>query len=210
MIRSYSSVAIAALVLAAASAGAQTDQTMAEGTGVSGELQPLNPIGGTPVSGLASIVSENGTLTLRVEAEGLSPGMHLAHVHGFAEPDPGQSSCPGDDADTNGDGIVDLIETREAAGVTMIPFSSDPASLSIQTDTYPAADGSGRLSYRQSVDPASLSAALDAQFGTPLALSRRVVFVHGVPEGTDLPETARSLEGVPAHVTLPVACAELE
>lgn len=210
MIRSYSSVTIAALVLAAAPAGAQTDQTTAAETEVSGELQPVNAVGGTPVSGSVSIIPEDGALTLRLEAEGLSPGMHLAHVHGFTEPDPGQSSCPGEDADINGDGFADLIETRKAAGVTMIPFSSDPASLSIQTDTYPAADGSGRLSYRQSVDPASLSAAVEAQFGTPLALSRRAVFIHGVPEGTDLPETVQSLEGVPAHVTLPVACAELE
>jgi len=210
MTRSRNTFAIAALILAAAPVAAQTAQTAAADTDVSGELQPINAVGGTPVSGSASIVSEDGTLTLTLEAEGLSPGMHLAHVHGFAEPDPGQSRCPGDDADANGDGFVDLIETREAAGVTIIPFSAEPASLNIQTDTYPAADGSGQLSYRQSVGLSSLSAAVESQFGTPLALSRRVVFVHSVPEGTELPGTVQSLEGVPAHVTLPVACAELD
>ena len=207
---SLNTCAVAALVLAAAPVAAQTDQTTAADMEVSGELQAVNPVGGTPVSGSVSILPEDGMLTLALEAEGLSPGMHLAHVHGFAEPDPDQSSCPGDDADTNGDGFVDLIETREAAGVTMIPFSAEPASLDIQTDTYPAADGTGQLSYRQAVDLSALSAAVETQFGTPLALSRRVVFVHGVPEGTELPGTVQSLEGVPAHVTLPVACAELD
>jgi len=203
-----STLSIAALVLTAVPAAAQRDAE--EPVNVSGELQPVNPVGGTPVSGSVSIVSENGTLTLTLEADGLSPGMHLAHVHGYAEPDPAQSSCPGEDADSNGDGFIDLVETREAAGVTMIPFSADPASLVVQTDTYPAADGSGQLRYRQSVDLSSLSAAVGSEFDTPLAIARRVVFVHGLPEGTNLPDSAQSLEGVPAHVTLPVACAELD
>jgi len=202
-------LAIAAVLLAAAPVAAQTDGD-AETIDVSGELRPVNSIGGTPVSGTASIMSENGDLTLMLEAEGLSPGMHLAHVHGFPEPGPGESACPGEDADANGDGFVDLIETREAAGITMIPFSAEPASLIIQTDTYPAADGSGQLSYRQTVDLSSLSAAVGSEHQTPLAMARRVVFVHGVPEGTDLPDSVQSLEGVPAHVTLPVACAELD
>jgi hypothetical protein len=34
--------------------------------------------------------------------------------------------------------------------------------------------------------------------------------VHGVPERTELPETAQSLPDVPARVTLPIACGILE
>lgn len=54
-----------------------------------------------------------------------------------------------------------------------------------------------------------LSQAVQETFETPLALERRVVFVHALPEGADLPPTVASLEGVPARVTLPLACAEL-
>lgn len=208
MTRLRDTIATAAVLLAAAPALAQTPET--ETIDVSGELQAVNSVGGTPVSGTAAIRSENGTLILSLDAEGLSPGMHLAHVHGFEGPDPDDSACPGADADTNGDGFVDLIETREAAGVTMIPFSADPVSLIIQSETYPEADGSGRMEYRQSLPLTALSAAITSRFDTPLAASRRVVFVHGVPEGTNLPETVQSLEGVPAHLTLPIACAELD
>lgn len=41
-------------------------------------------------------------------------------------------------------------------------------------------------------------------------LGRMVVYVHGVPADTNLPDSVRSLPGVPAHVTLPVACAQLD
>ena len=38
---------------------------------------------------------------------------------------------------------------------------------------------------------------------------RRVIFLHGVPEDAQLPDTVQSLGDVPAHVTLPIACGEI-
>lgn len=55
-----------------------------------------------------------------------------------------------------------------------------------------------------------LQITLEAEFGTPLALPRRVVFIHGAPEGTGLPDSVQSLEGVPASVTVPIARAALD
>jgi hypothetical protein len=55
----------------------------------------------------------------------------------------------------------------------------------------------------------ALREAVAAQHGTPLTLERRVVFIHGAPNDATLPETVDSLMGVPAAVTLPLACAEL-
>lgn len=188
----------------ATAAAAQDDITAVEGT-----FQPLNPAG-EGISGTVSISPQGETLVITLEAEGLSPGMHLAHVHGFPEADPADAACPDAAADANGDGWVDLIETQELAGVTMIPFTDDPAGLAIQSESYPSTGDDGRISYEQSVGLDALRDSLEAEFGTPLALPRRVVFVHGVPEGTELPGSVRSLEGVPASVTIPVACAELE
>jgi len=176
---------------------------------VSGTLQPLNAFG-EGIAGDVTVMPGDGTVTIRLEAEGVSPGMHLAHIHGFAVAEPQNAACPGPGADTNDDGVVDLIETREVAGVTMIPFTDAPASLSIQSENYPTASEDGRLRYDQSVDVSELRDAVQAAFGTPLALPQRVVFLHGAPEGADLPDSARSLEGVPAAVTIPIACAELD
>jgi hypothetical protein len=180
-----------------------------EVTPVEGAFQPLNPAG-DGISGTVSFTPEGDMLGITLEAEGLSPGMHLAHVHGFAESDPADATCPDATADANGDGWVDLIETQAAAGVTMIPLTDDPASLAIQSESYPSASDDGRMNYEQTVDPTALSEAVQAEFDTPLALPRRVVFIHGVPEGTDLPDSVQSLEGVPASVTMPIACAELD
>lgn len=200
MRRLFSAACFSAMATAAS---AQDDMTAVQGT-----FQPLNPAG-DGISGMVSLTAEGGMLGITLEAEGLSPGMHLAHVHGFAESDPADAACPDATADANDDGWVDLIETRAGAGVTMIPFTDDPASLAIQSDSYPSAGDDGRMNYEQTVDPAALRDAVEAEFGTPLALPRRVVFIHGVPEGTELPDSVQSLEGVPASVTMPIACAEL-
>jgi hypothetical protein len=114
------------------------------------------------------------------------------------------------EADANGDGIIDLIETREASGVTMVPLTDRPVSLEIGAQTYPKANDSGRLEYRQTIRLGQLESAMRKKFGTSTALEQRVVYIHGVPESTRLPDSVRSLEGVPAHVTLPIACAELQ
>jgi len=178
-------------------------------TAVHGTFQPLNPAG-EGISGTVSFTLEGDMLGVTLEAEGLSPGMHLAHVHGFAESDPADATCPDTTADANDDGWVDLIETQAAAGVTMIPFTDDPVGLAIQSESYPSAGDDRRMNYEQTVDPAALHDAVEAEFGTPLALPDRVVFIHGVQQGTELPDSVQSLEGVPASVTVPIACAELD
>lgn len=161
------------------------------------------------VSGTVSLEDKGGQLLIELEAKGLIAGMHMAHLHGFMTKDPAAASCPGSDADSNGDGIVDLIETEESAGVTLIPLTDDPAALAIHSDAYPIADEDGRISYSQLVDLAALEQAMNEEYGTPPALESRVLFIHGVPDEAELGDSVRSLEGVPASATLPIACAEL-
>lgn len=166
---------------------------------------------GRNVSGTARFEVQDNQLMITVNAEGLEPNiMHLQHLHSFEET-AGDASCPGMDADINKDGIVDLIETRENAGITMIPLHDNPASLEIKTETYPTADDQGRISYEQTVDLNELSSAYKEQFGLDtLDLSRHVLFIHGVGSDANLPQSVESLPEVPAHVTLPVACGEVE
>lgn len=52
-----------------------------------------------------------------------------------------------------------------------------------------------------------LQAAIKKQYGIDdLALEDRVIFIHGVPEGQKLPDSVQSLPGVPAYITVPIAC----
>lgn len=200
-----------AIPLIAVAAMAVVGQTPAIAETWRGEINPINQeqTGQVP-GGTLTVTVEGGEVSFELDSTGFSPGMHLAHLHGFAISDPQEARCPAPDADGNGDGFIDLIETEESAGTTMIPLTENMESLEIASQTYPEADGEGRMSYSRTIDLASLEEAVRERFDSPLALENRVLFVHGVAEDAGLPETVRSLEGVPAHVTLPIACAELE
>ncbi len=204
-------VPLAAAVLLAPLAGSGVGRAGAQELGrISGQIRPMNQEAtGQTVTGTLDLTRQDGTLVIEMTAAGLAPGMHLVHLHGYPSADPEDARCPTGLADENGDGVVDLVETRLAAGVTLIPLTKQPASLEIQSEGYPVADEAGRVTYRQAVDLEQLEAALAGRHGTPVALERRVLFIHGVPEGTVLPDSVRSLEGVPATVTVPIACADL-
>ena len=134
--------------------------------------------------------------------------MHLQHFHGFK--DNQDATCPTEVADVNHDGIVDLIETEPISGTTMVPFHDDPASMEIVRSTYPKADAGGVFHYQQTVSLKDLEEAFAKAFpDAKLDLDRRVVFIHGTLESTQLPASAASLGTIPAQVTLPIACGEI-
>jgi hypothetical protein len=91
----------------------------------------------------------------------------------------------------------------------MVPLTNDPASLEIAAEGYPEAGDDRSLTWQAQVATDALEEAVQQAYEGPLELPRRVVFLHGVPEATDLPDSVASLQGVPAHRTLPIACAEL-
>lgn len=135
--------------------------------------------------------------------------MHLGHIHGFTSDK--ASTCPPSNADINGDGVIDLIETEPYAGTTLIPFNGDPVGLKIKSDTYPVADKNGVLTYEKTVSLDKLDAAIKKEYHiNKLSLENRVIFIHGVPEGKSLPGSVKSLPGVPAYVTVPIACGEIK
>lgn len=160
-------------------------------------------------SGEATVEVRGDSLIVTVEATGLPPGMpHLQHFHGFEDGSP--ASCPGAEADDNGDGIIDVTETAAMAGTTMVPFHGDPTTMEIDADTYPRADDQGAYTYRHAVALQPLRSAFQDKFAGDLDLSRRVVFIHGVPADQALPETVETKAGLPAHATLPIACGPLQ
>ncbi|MEO9147122.1 MAG: hypothetical protein ABI237_16355 [Ginsengibacter sp.] len=174
------------------------------------QIKAINPqLSKSEVSGQAIFIVSNGQLKITMVLKGVSPGMHLSHIHGFISSK--AATFPPSNADTNGDGIIDLMETEPYSGVTLIPFNGDPVALKIKSDTYSVADKDGLLTYEMTVPLAKLNAAIKKQYGiNKLSLADRVIFIHGVPEGTSLPNTVKSLPGVPAYITVPIACGEIK
>lgn len=152
---------------------------------------------------------QGDTVVIDVNAQGLPAGMMLLqHFHGFA--DGSAASCPGSDADTNNDGVIDVVEIESSAGITMVPFHDDPASMEMESEAYPITDDQGTFHYNQSVSLNALRGAFQEMFGdNELYLDNRVVFIHGVPENTVLPGSVQSIPGAPARMTVPLACGEL-
>ncbi|MBD3289686.1 hypothetical protein GF337_12845 [candidate division KSB1 bacterium] len=175
------------------------------------DITSLNSsITGTNPSGTATLHIKGDSLTITVDVSELPPDMmHLQHYHGFL--DGKDATCASLVQDTNNDGIVDLIETETVSGVTLVPFHDDPASLKIKHDTYPMADAQGNLSYKKSLLLSDLKKNLQEthNIAEPM-FGRRVVYIHGISPADSLPESVQSLPDVPAHVTLPIACGELQ
>jgi len=182
-------------------------------------LHPLNPAvqdhtGPVGVAhGKAYFSVRNGQFTATVNAEGVQQGMiHPEHIHSAA-------NCPPASADVNHDGFVDVIEGVPFYGPILIPLDDHLASQA--SGTFPTANGvRGLLRYMSSTSLAAMLADLNAADpdptdavvklgGAPLALETRHVVLHGVDASTALPSSVASLAGVPAYLTLPIACGEI-
>lgn len=199
-----------ALGLWPASSAAQGDPDVTDWEELyTANLVPVNTEIGAPPIGFVTVRREGDHLEFKAQVGGNISGTHWMHIHGFAGTDPRPSYCATEEADTNNDGLVDIIEAREVSGQILIPFTDDPVSLNIRSGAYPRTDEFGQLTYLQSVQYNVLKSVLLKHFNTEPLIDRRVVYLHGVPPDTQLPDTVRSLEGVPAHVTLPVGCAKL-
>lgn len=174
-------------------------------------LHPLNAgAAGSRTSGVARFTVNGDSLTISINVQNAPPNMeHLQHFHGFT--DGRDATCPAKSADSNDDGVVDLIETEATSGTTMVPLTADPVSMEIVTDSYPKANAGGAYRYSKTVSLSTLEKAFSDKFGgQPLDLAKRVVYIHGVPSDTKLPSTSASLGTIPAQVTLPIACGKIE
>lgn len=208
--------AFATVATVSACSSSRQDASAAADSATSGavtyvaDLQPMNTsTTGMQTSGQARLVINGDSLTITTDVKGVAPSMmHLQHFHGFA--DNRNSICPTAAADTNHDGVIDIHETEPDVGVTMVPFTSDPVSMQIVTNTYPTADANGAFHYTKTVSLSALDSAFKKTFNdTDLDIANRVVMIHGVPDNMKLKASVSSLGDIPAQVTIPIACGKL-
>jgi hypothetical protein len=98
-----------------------------------------------------------------VRVQGAPAGVtHWQHLHGFQ--DGRDAQCPTQAAEANKDRIIDLIETENAAGTTMVPFIDDPVSMQVAEGEYPKADADGKYEYQSTVSLGALDTAFAKAF----------------------------------------------
>lgn len=127
----------------------------------------LSSLNNSGASGIATLMLDGDKLTVTIEAMGLEANkVHPQHIHGFVENNR-NSTCPTMAADTNGDGLVDLIEGLPSYGPVILNLTPTPT-----------ADASGRVMYTQTF---TISKDL-------LPLQNRAIVLHGLTvDGTYWP-----------------------
>ena len=99
-------------------------------------------------------------LEVEIKASGLEPGkIHPQHIHGHGTP-PTNSTCPGPEADVDGDGVVSVGEGLPSYGPIMLPLV--PFNL---------VDEAGNLDYE---------ATFTINLGDLQPLHKRTVVMHGM------------------------------
>lgn len=163
----------------------------------------------TETEGKATFIVKDGAMEVTIEIRNAPADMqHWQHFHGFENGD--AADCVSTDQDENGDGIVDVVETEAVSGTTMVPFHDLPVEMNIPTDTYPTADEDGNYLYEATLNLEDLESAFaDAFDGQEINLDSRVLYIHGVPGDTELPDTVQSIGDIPPQVTLPIACGKI-
>lgn len=170
-------------------------------------LDALNDSG---ASGSAVLtLHENGDLDVSVEADGLAPGApHAQHIHG--DTDLSQDfTCPGPDADENGDGFVDVAEGVPSYGNIHISLTTEgdtSPDSGLAVDRMPVADDDGSISYSRTIP------AEDLPDGTAEAIRNLHVVLHGVDINEngeydfDANGPSELNDEVPFEATVPAAC----
>lgn len=176
----------------------------------------LNDINGTGANATTTITTNaDGSMTVDIQGTGFTPNMpHAQHLHGSAE---GGFFCPGQSADTDGDGLISTVEGVPAYGGVMVSLTTKgdtSADSGLAVDRMPVADAQGNLDYQRTI-PAS---------GIPEGVVENIENLHIVQHGIDvngndkydmegLGESpfAKSLgvEGIPAEATFPATCGEV-
>ena len=186
------------------------DSSAGEPGSYSIELAELNGSGSSGVAVLT--LADDGSLTVNIEAQGMVPGQpHAQHVHGDSSLER-DFTCPTQDADANGDGIVNTLEGIPSYGEIHIALTTQgdatPAS-GLAIDRFPIAGADGALTYERTFTAAELPD------GTATAVRNLHVVTHGIDVNGngdyDMAAGPSELDpALPQEATAPASCGIIE
>lgn len=198
-------VALAATTMA--SPATAQDHSHGEPGQYSIALEPLNDSGVTGTAVLT--LADDGSLEITIEADGLAAGLpHAQHIHGDTDLT-NDFSCPGPDADTDGDGFVNVAEGLPHYGNIHISLTTEGDTTpdsALAVDRMPTADQDSRVSYIRNL------AADQLPDGTAAAIRNLHVVLHGMDingnEEYDFDANGESEldPEIPFEATVPAAC----
>ncbi|WP_432184251.1 LPXTG cell wall anchor domain-containing protein [Streptomyces tendae] len=144
-------IAVLAALPAAVALSAAAPALAADSQAYQINLEQLNGSGAT---GTAMVSLEGTKLTVKIQAEGLTPGApHAQHIHGSTK---GMDfHCPDASADKSGDGIVSTVEGLPAYGdinISLTTSGDTSKDSGLAVDRMPTADKDGKLSYERTID----------------------------------------------------------
>ncbi|CEA09770.1 hypothetical protein BN1051_03143 [Arthrobacter saudimassiliensis] len=190
-------LALGALALSATPALAHGDDSW------SGQAA-LNTLNNSGTSGQAMVEVHGTEATVTVDVSGAAetfmdgPFPHAQHIHINA-----QGTCPGPDADTDGDGVVNTTEGHPFYGMigTSLTTEGDTSPDSaLAVERFP---GGSAYSYERTFQ-------LDAETAASLEDGSAVIVVHGVDPALMPAAAAEKMSDLdptlPAAATLPAAC----
>ncbi|MFF8827900.1 hypothetical protein [Streptomyces sp. NPDC015131] len=140
------------LAVAGSSPAVAADGEGEGGTAFQIDLEQLNDTGS---KGTAMVSFEGTEMTVWIKAEGMVPGQPSAqHLHGSTEGH--DFVCPGAEADTNKDGILNNTEATVHYGDINIALTTsgdtDAAKSGLAVDRMPVADKEGKISYKRTIE----------------------------------------------------------
>jgi hypothetical protein len=139
---------------------------------------------------------------------------HLQFIHA-------RNRCPSMKDDINRDGYLDFYEVMKVSGRILIPLDEDLVTQLKGFTKYPTSNEKGDYYYSEAASAPWMMRDLRKRDFKPqneldkistneeLDLIERVLIVYGVPQYFKLPESLRSFDGYPAHMSIPIACAEI-
>lgn len=179
-------------------------------------LHPVNSFQTNEAGGEFTIRIKDDVFMAESQINGVHEGMkhHQAVLTG--------AECPDENADSNFDGVIDVVEASAVSGNTLLPLDSH-LSTQIEGISYgPIANEEGYYFYRRSSSFSLLMEDLSNYDDEPedhlvklvspikLALSQKVIMVYGLSPEVELPESVQGRDGLAPHESIPVLCGRLK
>ena len=164
-------------------------------------LRPMNnQLSGFLPTGFAEVKMMDDQFTVKTLLDDDAKVPHMQSIHLGTR-------CPALADDKNGDGLIDINEAIAVSGDVLIPLDSDLSSVEEGAGIYPMGGG---FTYSRTASLSKVESDVRARINQNLNMSGRVVLIHGVANGTQMPATVTVKETMSQAASIPIVCGVLK